>query len=70
MDDVIKGANFLTAAVDRIASQEDAFFSERFIQPRPLLQTISVNDPVVLLIDEVDKSDPEFEAFLLEVLMN
>ena len=70
MDDVIKGANFLTAAVDRIASQVDAFFSERFIQPRPLLQTISANDPVVLLIDEVEKSDPEFEAFLLEVLMN
>jgi MoxR-like ATPase len=54
--------------VDRIASQEDAFFSERFIQPRPLLQAISATRPVVLLVDEVDKSDPEFEAFLLEVL--
>ncbi|MEK6193935.1 MAG: MoxR family ATPase, partial [Deltaproteobacteria bacterium] len=41
---------------------------ERFIQPRPLLKAISSEDPVVLVVDEVDKSDPEFEAFLLEVL--
>jgi MoxR-like ATPase len=68
IDDVIAGAGSLSDAVDRIASQEDAFFSERFIQPRPLLQAIGAPDPVVLLIDEVDKSDPEFEAFLLEVL--
>ena len=68
IDDVISGADSLSAAVDRIASEEDAFFSERFIQPRPLLQAISAPHPVVLLIDEVDKSDPEFEAFLLEVL--
>jgi MoxR-like ATPase len=68
IDDVIAGANSLSDAIDRIASQEDAFFSERFIQPRPLLQAIESAQPVVLLIDEVDKSDPEFEAFLLEVL--
>ena len=68
IDDVIMGANSLSDAVDRIASQEDAFFSERFIQPRPLLQAIESVHPVVLLVDEVDKSDPEFEAFLLEVL--
>jgi MoxR-like ATPase len=68
ISDVITGANTLTEAVDRIAEQEDAFFSERFIQPRPLLKAISSKDPVVLLIDEVDKSDPEFEAFLLELL--
>ena len=68
IDDVIAGAGSLSDAVDRIASQEDAFFSERFIQPRPLLQAISAPQPVVLLVDEVDKSDPEFEAFLLEVL--
>ncbi len=66
--DVISGAHTLAEAVDRIASQEDAFFSERFIQPRPLLQAISSEETVVLLIDEVDKSDPEFEAFLLELL--
>jgi MoxR-like ATPase len=68
INDVISGANTLSDAVDRIASQEDAFFSERFIQPRPLLQAIGSSQPVVLLVDEVDKSDPEFEAFLLEVL--
>ena len=68
IDDVIIGARNLAEAVDRIASQEDAFFSERFIQPRPLLQAITSPEPVVLLVDEVDKSDPEFEAFLLEIL--
>jgi MoxR-like ATPase len=68
IDDVVSGAQNLPEAVDRIAAQEDAFFSERFIQPRPLLQAISSDKPVVLLVDEVDKSDPEFEAFLLEVL--
>ncbi|MBS1152128.1 MAG: putative ATPase 5, partial [Myxococcaceae bacterium] len=68
INDVIAGARSIAEAVERIAAQEDAFFSERFIQPRPLLQAISAERPVVLLIDEVDKSDPEFEAFLLEVL--
>ena len=68
IDDVVSGAQNLPEAVDRIAAQENAFFSERFIQPRPLLQAISSAQPVVLLVDEVDKSDPEFEAFLLEVL--
>lgn len=66
--DVISGAQTLAEAVEKIASHEDAFFSERFIQARPLLQAISSEDTVVLLIDEVDKSDPEFEAFLLELL--
>lgn len=68
INDVISGAGTLSEAVEKIAAQEDAFFSERFIQPRPLLQAISAEQPVVLLIDEVDKSDPEFEAFLLELL--
>ncbi|MCG6910247.1 MAG: MoxR family ATPase [Deltaproteobacteria bacterium] len=65
---LIKDVATLTEAADRIAAQEDAFFSERFIQPRPLLKAISSPEPVVLLVDEVDKSDPEFEAFLLEIL--
>jgi MoxR-like ATPase len=66
--DVVAGARDLAEAVDRIAAQDDAFFSERFLQPRPLLRAISAENPAVLLIDEVDKSDPEFEAFLLELL--
>jgi MoxR-like ATPase len=68
IQDVISESQTLSEAVDKIAEQEDAFFSERFIQTRPLLQAISSAEPVVLLIDEVDKSDPEFEAFLLELL--
>jgi len=65
---VIQDAGSLAEAVDKIADQEDAFFSDRFILPRPLLKAIMSEKPVVLLIDEVDKSDPEFEAFLLELL--
>ncbi|KAF0160019.1 MAG: ATPase [Syntrophaceae bacterium] len=68
LNDIISSASTLTEAVDQIAAQEDVFFSDRFIQPRPLLQAISSEQPVVLLLDEVDKSDPEFEAFLLELL--
>ena len=68
INDIIGATATLAEAVDAIAAQEDAFFSDRFIQPRPLLQAISSAKPVVLLLDEVDKSDPEFEAFLLELL--
>jgi MoxR-like ATPase len=46
----------------------DAIFSEEFILTRPLLQAIASEEPVVLLIDEIDKTDQEFEAMLLEVL--
>lgn len=66
--DVISQTASLKEAVDQIAGHEDAFFSERFIQERPLLAAIRSEKPVVLLVDEVDKSDPEFEAFLLELL--
>jgi MoxR-like ATPase len=66
--DVVSGAHSLADAVDRIAAEADAFFSERFLLPRPLLQAIRSPAPVVLLVDEIDKSDPEFEAFLLELL--
>jgi MoxR-like ATPase len=68
INDIICATATLNEAVDAIAAQEDAFFSDRFIVPRPLLQAISSAKPVVLLLDEVDKSDPEFEAFLLELL--
>ena len=66
--EVIEGATTLKAAAERIAAQDDIFFSEQFIVPRPLLQAITSEEQILLLIDEVDKSDPEFEAFLLEVL--
>jgi len=66
--EVIAGSQSLKEAVERVASQDDVFFSERFIVPRPLLRAITSPAPSVLLIDEIDKADPEFEAFLLEVL--
>jgi MoxR-like ATPase len=47
---------------------EDDLFSEDFLLPRPLLRAITSDGRVVLLVDEVDKADVEFEAFLLEVL--
>jgi MoxR-like ATPase len=66
--ETLASAGTLSDAVDRLAAQEDAFFSERFLLPRPLLQAIRSPKRAVLLIDEVDRADPEFEAFLLEVL--
>ncbi|HXH84535.1 MAG TPA: MoxR family ATPase [Candidatus Tectomicrobia bacterium] len=66
--ELIADAPSLPEAVARIAGQDDAFFSYRFLSPRPLLQAIRAEEPVVLLVDEIDKAEPEFEAFLLEVL--
>ncbi len=64
----LEGAKNLAEAVDRVAGQDEVFFSPKFIVPRPLLKAILAEEACVLLIDEVDKSDPEFEAFLLEIL--
>ena len=47
---------------------KDDIFGEEFLLPRPLLTAISSPEPVVLLIDEIDKTDQEFEAMLLELL--
>ena len=66
--ELIADAPSLPDAVARIAGQEDAFFSFRFLSPRPLLSAILADNPVTLLVDEIDKAEPEFEAFLLEVL--
>src|ERR671910_2089134 len=66
--EVLQEAKTLQQAVDRIADQDGVFFSDRFLLPRPLLRAILSDKRSVLLIDEVDKSDAEFEAFLLEVL--
>ncbi len=68
ISEALQGTATLGEAVDRIANADSVFFSERFILPRPLLRAIVADEPLVLLIDEVDKSDTEFEAFLLEVL--
>jgi MoxR-like ATPase len=68
LGEVMQGTSTLAEAVDRLTAQEDAFFSERFLLSRPLLSAIRADHRVVLLIDEVDRADAEFEAFLLEVL--
>ena len=58
----------LRDAVETLRLHEDVFFSEHFIVRRPILQAISAPEPVVLLIDEIDRAEEQFEAFLLEVL--
>ncbi len=68
LQEVVGSVTSLREAADRIAAEEEVFFSERFLLPRPLLQALISPEPVVLLIDEIDRADVEFEAFLLEVL--
>jgi MoxR-like ATPase len=68
LNDILTGVTSLGDAADRLANEEDVFFSRRFLLPRPLLQAITSDEPVTLLIDEIDRADAEFEAFLLEVL--
>ena len=68
LQDTLSGTHNLTEAADRLADEEDVFFSMRFLLQRPLLKAILSDQPTVLLIDEIDRADAEFEAFLLEVL--
>ena len=65
---LLEEANSLSEAADRLAAEEDVFFSKRFLLTRPLLKAILSEEPSLLLIDEIDRADAEFEAFLLEVL--
>ena len=51
-----------------LEERENSIFSENFLLKRPLLQAITHSKPPVLLIDELDRSDEEFESFLLEIL--
>ncbi len=68
VSETISDSQTLADAAERVGKEDSVFFSSRFIVPRPLMQAITSEVPTLLLIDEVDKSDPEFEAFLLEVL--
>jgi MoxR-like ATPase len=68
LQDVLRDTQTLAQAADKLAAEEDVFFSQRFLLPRPLLRAVTSDKPVVLLIDEIDRADAEFEAFLLEVL--
>jgi MoxR-like ATPase len=64
----VAGATSLAQAADLVAQSDATFWSDRFLIARPLLAALQSAIPAVLLIDEIDRSDPEFEAFLLEVL--
>jgi MoxR-like ATPase len=68
MGEQLADAPTMDAAMERLLGVGDLFFSEPFLEPRPLMQALRQDDGCVLLIDEIDKSDEAFEAFLLEVL--
>ncbi|WP_371815150.1 AAA family ATPase [Bradyrhizobium sp. CCBAU 51753] len=68
LGEVLGGAQTLGAALDQLHTFGDVFFSKEFVEPRPLLQALEQPDGCVLLIDEIDKSDAEFESLLLEIL--
>jgi MoxR-like ATPase len=68
LDDIISRENGFSSAMEKLHQYDDIFFSWPFLEPRPLLKALQEKDGAVLLIDEVDKSDDEFEAFLLEIL--
>ncbi len=68
LDEVLQGAKGFAESVNRLHEFGDIFFSEEFLEPRPLLKALRQEDGCVLLIDEVDKSDHEFESLLLEIL--
>ncbi len=68
LNDIISDTSGLEESLESLHDFDDIFFSEKFLEPRPLLKAINSNEGSVLLIDEIDKSDDEFEAFLLEIL--
>jgi MoxR-like ATPase len=68
MGEALADAGSMDQAMDRLHGMGDLFFSEPFLEPRPIMQALRQDDGCVLLIDEIDKSDEAFEAFLLEML--
>jgi MoxR-like ATPase len=68
MGETLSDAKTMADAMDRLHGMGDLFFSEPFLEPRPLLKALRQERGAVLLIDEIDKSDEAFEAFLLEIL--
>ncbi len=68
LGEVLGGAQTLSEALDQLHNFGDVFFSKEFVEPRPLLQALEQPMGCVLLIDEIDKSDAEFESLLLEIL--
>jgi MoxR-like ATPase len=68
LDEVLQGAKGFAQSVQRLHEFGDIFFSEEFLEPRPLLKALREEDGCVLLLDEIDKADHEFESLLLEIL--
>lgn len=68
LGEVLGGAQTLTDALGRLHDFGDVFFSKEFVEPRPLLKALEQPQGGVLLVDEIDKSDAEFESLLLEIL--
>lgn len=68
MHEIVGEQDSFTEVTNRLEQFEDIFFSPLFLDARPLLRALQRDAGSVLLIDEIDKSDEEFEAFLLEVL--
>jgi|TARA_R100000687_G_scaffold38290_3_gene31243 MoxR-like ATPase len=68
LGDVLRGARGLEESIARLHDFGDIFYSQDFLEPRPLLQALQSEEGAVLLVDEIDKADQEFEAFLLELL--
>lgn len=68
LGDILKGAQGLAESVARLHDFGDIFYSEDFLEPRPLLKALHSKNGAMLLIDEIDKADQEFESFLLEML--
>ncbi|HKQ63074.1 MAG TPA: MoxR family ATPase, partial [Candidatus Polarisedimenticolaceae bacterium] len=68
LGEVLADAPDLPSAVRRLKGQADEFFSRDFLLARPLLRAVLSERPAVLLVDEIDRADEEFEAFLLELL--
>lgn len=68
LGDLLQGAQGLAESVERLHQFGDIFYSEEFLEPRPLLKAMQQDRGAILLIDEVDKSDYEFESLLLEIL--
>ncbi|MGW6331788.1 AAA family ATPase [Nocardia rhamnosiphila] len=66
--DLLADTDSVDAAVERIGAYDSVFYSERFLSHRPLLEAVRSEQPVVLLIDEVDRADEALEAVLLELL--
>ncbi|MBV1869669.1 MAG: MoxR family ATPase [Gammaproteobacteria bacterium] len=68
LHDILDGADNLTDSISRLHEFSDVFYSEEFLEPRPLLKALKSPGGSVMLIDEIDKADHEFESFLLEML--